>query len=164
MTLTAIFEEVSPSDGGGYVAYTEELPGAISEGDTLEEARENLRDAISLLLAANRELIGKPRPGPECHPREDYDFGRVGFTGLPILKRADLIRHLESFWLHATSRRSQAQRLLQPCRCSAQAPFLAIAKSRTQRRFGSVSNLVFPILSAEQRSQGAKCRLSTAKE
>jgi predicted RNase H-like HicB family nuclease len=62
MTLTAVFEEVSESEGGGYVAYTEELPGAISEGDTLEEARENLRDAIEMVLAANRELNGKPLP------------------------------------------------------------------------------------------------------
>ena len=43
-------------EGGGYVAYVEELPGAISEGETLDKARENLRDAISLLLEANREL------------------------------------------------------------------------------------------------------------
>ncbi len=56
LTLSAIFEEVPESEGGGYVAYTEELPGAISEGDTLAEARENLRDAIELLLEANREL------------------------------------------------------------------------------------------------------------
>jgi predicted RNase H-like HicB family nuclease len=39
------------------------LPGAISEGDTLEEARDNLRDAIELLLEANRELVGKRSPG-----------------------------------------------------------------------------------------------------
>lgn len=63
MILTAVFEEVSTSEGGGYLAYTEELPGAISEGDTLEEARENLRDAIELLLEANRELAGKRSPG-----------------------------------------------------------------------------------------------------
>lgn len=56
MVLTAIFEEVSESDGDGYVAYVEELPGAISEGDTLDQARENLRDAISVLLEANRAL------------------------------------------------------------------------------------------------------------
>jgi len=62
MVLTAVFEEVSESEGGGYVAYVEELPGAISEGDSLDEARENLRDAISLLLEANRELT-KPEPG-----------------------------------------------------------------------------------------------------
>jgi predicted RNase H-like HicB family nuclease len=63
MTLTAVFEEVPASEGGGYVAYAEELPGAISEGDTLEEARENLRDAIAVLLDANRELTGNRVPG-----------------------------------------------------------------------------------------------------
>jgi predicted RNase H-like HicB family nuclease len=63
ITVTAVFEEVSSAEGGGYVAYTEELPGAISEGETLEEARENLRDAIELLLEANRELAGKRTPG-----------------------------------------------------------------------------------------------------
>ena len=51
LTLSAVYEEVPESEGGGYLAYTEELPGAISEGDTLEEARENLSDAIGLLLA-----------------------------------------------------------------------------------------------------------------
>ena len=59
MILTAVYEQVSKSEGGGYVAYVEELPGAISEGDTMEEARENLRDAVELLLEANRELAGK---------------------------------------------------------------------------------------------------------
>ena len=63
LTLSAIFEEVPESEGGGYVAYTEELPGAISEGDTLEEARENLRDAIELLLEANRELTSQSHRG-----------------------------------------------------------------------------------------------------
>lgn len=53
-TLTTLFEEVPACEGGGYVAYTEELPGAISEGDTLEEARENLLDAIRLLVGTNQ--------------------------------------------------------------------------------------------------------------
>ena len=48
--LTAVYEEVSEAEGGGYLAYTEELDGAISEGDTLEEACENLRDAVTMLL------------------------------------------------------------------------------------------------------------------
>jgi len=61
LVLTAVFEKVPASDGGGYTAYAEELPGAISEGETLEEARENLRDAIELLLEANRELASKPQ-------------------------------------------------------------------------------------------------------
>jgi predicted RNase H-like HicB family nuclease len=48
--FTAIFEEVPESQGGGYVARVEELPGAISQGDTLDEARENLRDAIAMVV------------------------------------------------------------------------------------------------------------------
>ena len=63
LVLTAVFEEVPQSEGGGYVAYVEELPGAISEGDSLEEARENLKDAIEELLRANRQLTGQPQPG-----------------------------------------------------------------------------------------------------
>jgi|HubBroStandDraft_2_1064218.scaffolds.fasta_scaffold925374_2 predicted RNase H-like HicB family nuclease len=63
MVVTAVYEQVPESEGGGYTAYAEELPGAISEGDTLEEARTNLRDAIEILLEANRELTRTPRPG-----------------------------------------------------------------------------------------------------
>ena len=59
--FTAVYEKVPEPDGGGYVAYVEELPGAISEGDTLEEARQNLRDAIELLLKVNRGLTGRPQ-------------------------------------------------------------------------------------------------------
>jgi len=53
MTLAAVFEEASQSEGEGYVAPAEELPGAISEGDTLEEAGENLRDAIAVPFEAS---------------------------------------------------------------------------------------------------------------
>jgi predicted RNase H-like HicB family nuclease len=63
MVVTAVYEQVPESDGGGYTAYAEELPGAISEGDTLEEARDNLRDAIGILLEANRELASKSHRG-----------------------------------------------------------------------------------------------------
>jgi predicted RNase H-like HicB family nuclease len=52
MQLTAAFIEVPE----GYVAFVEELPGANTQGDTLEEARENLREAVELVLEANREL------------------------------------------------------------------------------------------------------------
>ena len=41
---------------GGYVAFVEELPGANSQGDTLEEARSNLREAVQLVLEANRSI------------------------------------------------------------------------------------------------------------
>ena len=52
MTLTAMFLEVPE----GVIAFVEELPGANTQGDTLEEARENLREAVQMVLEANREL------------------------------------------------------------------------------------------------------------
>lgn len=63
LTLTAVYEEVPEAEGGGYVAYVEELPGANTQGETLKEARENLKDAIEELLAANRQLTGARPPG-----------------------------------------------------------------------------------------------------
>jgi predicted RNase H-like HicB family nuclease len=41
---------LEPSDEGGYTVYVPSLPGCISEGDTLEEAMENIREAIELYL------------------------------------------------------------------------------------------------------------------
>lgn len=52
MEFTAVFEKVPE----GYIAFVEELPGANTQGDTLEEARENLREAVQLVLEANRAL------------------------------------------------------------------------------------------------------------
>ena len=52
MQITAVYLKVPE----GYVALAEELPGANTQGETLEEARENLREAISLVLEANRIL------------------------------------------------------------------------------------------------------------
>ena len=59
VTFTAVFEEVPSSEGGGYCAYVEELPGANTQGQTLEEARENLKDAIKLLLETRRDMLGE---------------------------------------------------------------------------------------------------------
>jgi predicted RNase H-like HicB family nuclease len=50
--LTAVFQKVPE----GYIAFVEELPGANTQGATLEEARENLREAVQLVLEANRQL------------------------------------------------------------------------------------------------------------
>lgn len=52
LTFTAVFEA---AEEGGYVAFVEELPGANTQGETLEEARENLVEAVALILEANRE-------------------------------------------------------------------------------------------------------------
>jgi len=63
LTFTAVFEEIPESEGGGYVAYVEELPGAITEGETIQEARENLQDAVNELLEANRMLASRSQAG-----------------------------------------------------------------------------------------------------
>ena len=52
MKLTAIYMKVPE----GYVAFIEELPGANTQGATLDEARENLQEAVALVLDANRAM------------------------------------------------------------------------------------------------------------
>lgn len=59
MELTAVFIAVPE----GYIAFVEELPGANTQGTTLEEARENLREAVELVLEANRELAERSLVG-----------------------------------------------------------------------------------------------------
>lgn len=59
--FTAVFEKVN----GWYIGYVEELPGANTQGKTLEEARENLREAIELILLSNRDLAEKELSGRE---------------------------------------------------------------------------------------------------
>jgi predicted RNase H-like HicB family nuclease len=55
MQFTAVFIKVPE----GYIAFVEELPGANTQGATLDEARENLREAVAMVLEANRELAEK---------------------------------------------------------------------------------------------------------
>ena len=52
MNLTAVYQKVPE----GYIGFIEELPGANTQGATLEETRENLKEAIELVLEANRIL------------------------------------------------------------------------------------------------------------
>lgn len=52
MNLTAVFQKVPE----GYIAFVEELPGANTQGATIEEARSNLAEAVTLVLDANRQL------------------------------------------------------------------------------------------------------------
>jgi predicted RNase H-like HicB family nuclease len=50
--LTAVFRQVPE----GYMGFVEELPGANTQAATLDEARENLQEAVALVLEANRAL------------------------------------------------------------------------------------------------------------
>jgi len=49
----------------GYAAFVEELPGANTQGATLEEARENLKAAVATVLQANQELAEESLRGAE---------------------------------------------------------------------------------------------------
>ena len=61
MHLTAVFQKVSE----GYVGFVEELPGANTQGATLDEARANLAEAVELVLEANRTLAEETIQGQE---------------------------------------------------------------------------------------------------
>lgn len=52
MNLTAVFLKWAD----GYIGFVEELPGANTQGATLDETRANVEEAVTLVLEANREL------------------------------------------------------------------------------------------------------------
>ena len=53
MEYTAIIEQ---TDDGWYIAHCAEIPNAHTQGQTIEEAQENLKDAIDLILDCEREI------------------------------------------------------------------------------------------------------------
>jgi predicted RNase H-like HicB family nuclease len=59
MEFTAVYQEVEE----GYIGFVEELPGANTQGATLEETRANLKEAVSLVLEANRLLAEEQLAG-----------------------------------------------------------------------------------------------------
>jgi predicted RNase H-like HicB family nuclease len=61
LTLTAVYLKVPE----GYVGFVEELPGANTQGETLEEARENLKEAVAMIIEANRALVAETVEGQE---------------------------------------------------------------------------------------------------
>lgn len=50
------------SEDGGFVVECPAIPGCVSEGDTVEEAMANIRDAIEGCLAVLREKGETPSP------------------------------------------------------------------------------------------------------
>jgi len=61
LQFTAVFRKFSE----GYVGFVEELPGANTQGATLEEARANLREAAQLVIEANRNLAKQGMQGAD---------------------------------------------------------------------------------------------------
>ena len=61
LKLTAVFE---PAPEGGFTCHFDELPGIFSEGETIEEAKANLLDALTQVMEYHREEARKnARPG-----------------------------------------------------------------------------------------------------
>jgi len=56
LKLTAVFEE---AEEGGYIAYIEKISGVNTQGETLKETKENLLDALELVLETRRELANR---------------------------------------------------------------------------------------------------------
>ena len=52
LSLTAVFQKVPE----GYIGYVEELPGANTQGETLDEALENIHEAVELVLESHKRL------------------------------------------------------------------------------------------------------------
>lgn len=69
MKLTAVYMPVPE----GYIGFVEELPGANTQGSTMEETRENLKEAVQMVLDANRELAEKSIAGRDVS-REPFDL------------------------------------------------------------------------------------------
>jgi predicted RNase H-like HicB family nuclease len=67
MKLTAAYKKV----GDWWAASIEEIPGVHTQGATFEEARENLKDALKMVLEANRELAEKENKATR---RENFIF------------------------------------------------------------------------------------------
>ena len=69
MQLTAVYMPVPE----GYIGFVEELPGANTQGATMDEVRENLKEAVQLVLDANRELAEQSLVGQNVS-REPFDL------------------------------------------------------------------------------------------
>lgn len=62
--------KLTEEDGGGYLAYVPELPGCMSDGETLEEALKNVQDTIKCWIETAKELGRKV-------PEFDKDFPQL---------------------------------------------------------------------------------------
>ena len=97
--LTAVFRKFPE----GYAAFVEELPGANTQGKTLEEARENLKEAVAMVLQANRELAEESLRGADV-VREP-----LAILGKRVLHKnsrveGDRVKLRHAVWDHARER------------------------------------------------------------
>ena len=72
MTLTAVFTRAPE---GSYTATIEEIPGAISEGESIDEARASLADALRMVLECNRDISRQDEPASAI--REEFGLAAM---------------------------------------------------------------------------------------
>ena len=71
MNYTVAIKEV---EDGWYMGQCEQIPGAITQGRTIEEVRENIKEAITLILECERDQFRK------AHSEENYIYREVAFA------------------------------------------------------------------------------------
>jgi predicted RNase H-like HicB family nuclease len=96
-TVTAEFTGVFRRVPEGYIAFVEELPGANTQGATLEEARENLQEAVQLVIEANRALAEEKLEGIDIapNPAEILALAVASFADIPAAELRSLTQRLE---------------------------------------------------------------------
>ena len=113
MKLTAVFMRVSE----GYAAWIEELPGADTQGATLNEARENLHEAVAMVLDADRTMSEASLEGAIVI-RESFAL-HTALVRLPFAKKTGVPRHQPLGLNAATSIKS----LIEPSMSSTFIPY-----------------------------------------
>lgn len=76
MKLTAVFV---PDEEGGFIAYIEEIPGVNTQGETLEEAKVNLLEALNMIMETRRAMAEKELKKVTV-PRKKYIREDIVFT------------------------------------------------------------------------------------
>jgi len=67
MNFTAV---ITPIEDGWYMGQCEQVPGALTQGKTIEEVKENLKEAIVLVLETERDLCRKRYKGEKVIRRK----------------------------------------------------------------------------------------------
>jgi len=71
INFNAVFE---PSSEGGYIAYIPEFPGVNTQGETLAEAKRNLKEAFAIMVEVSREISMRNFPNSNKALREKIEF------------------------------------------------------------------------------------------
>jgi len=69
--MTAVFE---PCDEGGFIAYVQEIPGINTQGETIEEAKENLADAVNMVFEEMRASSEKGKTNKKITQTMSFSF------------------------------------------------------------------------------------------